>query len=463
MPVNMNLVRLSNQLEQLKGEVRARRDRAMDDDGHPNSDVFRLKNPEITESMGDWVQARTQEAVKLQKEIDDYLKADGAMNEFDELVDLGKEKTRRAPNPTRSEKSLAQSLVESDEFQKLVRGETKSLVFVKDMGLKTLFETITSGAANSVSAESVRSGDYVSLPRTRVTLLDIIPQLPTTNAQIKYDRESVNLSNAAALTQGDIYQESQFRIDEAVATVVRRGTFIQTSEEALEDIPDLQGRLNGSLMRQLQRRIQSDIIGGAPLPAAEYVGTPVDDTNIEGLLDIAAGTTNVLDGNLNQPSGTFINPFTLVEQAMAMVYSNGEADADAIVMHSNDWVQVATLQSTTGSFIARGALNGAAGATEMSLNGIPVVLCNALPENTVLVGDFSNHAVIRDRQSVRVRIQEAMGVPSQVVDASQPTATILSVATAPNGRYNIFTDARFAYYTRRPLAFCRITDFGVPA
>ena len=455
MPVNMNLVRLKNQLDQVTGEVQARVDRSRDDDNHPNSDLFKLKNPEIAQSMGEWLKARTEEHARLQSEIDDYMKADGAMEEFNSLLEIGKQKATHTPLPTPGVKSLSRQLMESDEFKALRDGQVKGMTFNVAMGLKTLFETTGAGAADQVQVESVRSGDYVMLPRTRVTLLDIIPQIPTTQAQVKYEREVTNLSNANPLGQGDIYQESQFRIDEAVANVVRRGTFIQTSEEALEDIPGLQNRLDTSLMTQLMRRIQNDIVGGAPRPAAEYVGTPTDDTNIEGLLDIAAANTNVI------AFATSDNEFTALETAMEMVYRNGEADTSAIVMNSQDWVNVTTLQSTTGNFIARGALEGTSAATPRALNGIPVVLCNALPNNTVLVGDFVNHALLRDRQSVRVRIQEAQGIPAQVIDTSAATGTVAIAQTVPNGRFNIFTDARYAYYTRRPLAFTRITSFGV--
>ena len=58
--INMNLVRLKNQLDQVKGEVQARIDRSRGDDGHPNSDIFELKNPEIKQiRWATWVYDRT--------------------------------------------------------------------------------------------------------------------------------------------------------------------------------------------------------------------------------------------------------------------------------------------------------------------------------------------------------------------------------------------------------------------
>ena len=45
----------------------------------------------------------------------------------------------------------------------------------------------------------------------------------------------------------------------------------------------------------------------------------------------------------------------------------------------------------------------------------------------------------------------------------RPTAVVVLQQTQPAGRYNIYADARYAFYARRGLAFTRITDFGVPA
>ena len=72
----------------------------------------------------------------------------------------------------------------------------------------------------------------------------------------------------------------------------------------------------------------------------------------------------------------------------------------------------------------------------------------------MLVGAFRDYAVIRDKQQIRVRMQEALAVPVGAVNTT--------VQTQPTGRYNIFTDGRMSFYARRGLAFCKITDYGVP-
>ena len=455
MAINMNLVRLKNQLEQIKAEVQARVGRATDDDGHANSDLFKLKNPDLP-PMGEWIAARTAEAQKCQLDIDDYLKADGALEEFDTLIETGKERTKGALVPTTVTRRRLSDITKSEDwaaFSKAAKGNT--LNFDYDINLKSLFETTTSGAADNVSVESVRTGEYVTLPRTRVTILDIIPQLPTTQNIVRFDRETKNLSNVERIAQGAVYSESQFTIEEDNATVTKSGAFIQVSEELLEDAPEMRSRLDGNLTSQMMRRIQDDIIGGAPVNDTEYVGTPTNNTDIEGFLDIPNAQINRIDGNAGASSGEYNNPIDMVENAVEAIYRNGEADADAILMNSQDWLKITQLQATTGQYIARGALQPISMPVERAINDLPVVFCNALPAGTVIVGAFRDHCAIRDRQSVQVRIQEAQNVPVGSINTH--------VQTQPSGRFNIYTDARYAFYVRRAFAFARITDFGVAA
>ena len=451
MPINMNLVRLSNQLEQVKGDVAARVERSKDDHGNPNSDVFRAKNPDIPESLGEWLQARTQEAQQLQLQIDDYLKTEQSLTNFDSLLSTGKEKAQRPISREPGKKfSVADQIFQGDGWDDFreKKSHTREYTSNLQMDMKTLFETTSSGAANTVSIESVRTGEFEMLPRTRVTVFDIIPSAPTSSPSVKYDAEVVNLSAMDAIAQGAVYEESAFRIDEVSVDVGKSGAFIQVSEELMEDMPEFRARIDGSLMQQLMRRSQADIIGGAPIPVGEYVGgAPTNNAGVTGFLDVPAANINVIDGSS-------MNQISVIEDGAEAVYRLGQGEADAILMNSQDWAGMKKLQSTTGSFILRGANAPLAAPVERAIDEWRVVLCNALPQGTIIIGDFANHCMIRDRQAAQVRIQEAQQVPVGL--ASVP------VFTQPSGRYNVFADVRYAFYVRRGLAFCRITDFGTP-
>ena len=452
---NLNLVRKSNELEAVKREVETRVSRSKDDAGNLDSDLFKIKNPDVEQSMSDWITDRTEEATRLQAEVDQYMKAEDSLSTFDELVTTG-QRTNKGPEiKTASGRSLSAELMASDEYASLVDGDTKAMIFDSDVNLKSLFETTLDSATDAVSVESVRTGEYVTLPRTRVTLLDIIPQLPTDDPQVPYDEETKNLSNVQVIAQGAQYQESEFQIEKKIATVYKSGAFIQVSEELLDDAPEIRARLDGSLRNQMLRRIQADIIGGVPVNASEYVGTPANNAGVVGFLDLPSADVNEIDG-------TGVNQVSALEDGAEMVYRIGEAESDAIVMNSQDWVAMKKLQATTGSFILRGANSPLTAPVARQIDEWPVVLCNALPQGTVLIGAFGDHCTIRDRQAVQVRVQESLGVPAQVAPVTGGNAAVAIVNTQPTGRFNIFTDGRLAFYIRRGLAYTRITNFGTP-
>ena len=224
MSSNLNLVRASEKLKATKAEVEARTGRSTDDEGQLKSDVFSIKNPDIEASMGEWLTDRSQEIERLQTEIDDYLKADGALDHIKHIDDLGK-KVDRPPLNGRDKASIADTLFQDERWGDLKAGRIKGFAVDTEVSLKTLFATDAASASNQYSIDSVREDLYLPAPRTRPTILDIIPQLPTTERVVKYAEETVNQSNVSPIAQGDPYLESQFQVVEQSANVVKRGAY----------------------------------------------------------------------------------------------------------------------------------------------------------------------------------------------------------------------------------------------
>ena len=462
---NVNLVKASNKLDMLKKEVTGRTERSRDENGNLSSESFRVMNPDIAKSMGEYLQERTVEAEALKGEIADYMKAETAMGSFDALFSTDGQKSTWTPQPSDLAINLSDQILKSESYDDLAAKRVKSYsgdhdIHLKQLfGQKALFETTSAMAADNVSVESIRTGEYIMAPRTRVSILDIIPQLTTAFPVVKYDEETKNLSGAGSIAQGGTYQQSEFTIEEKSVNVDKSGTFIQVSEELLQDRPEMRRRMDGSLMSQLMRRIQGDIVGGTTLAnATEYIAGAAANANIAGFLDIPDANTNVLNTQTGLMSGEKKNEIESIEEGAELVYRNGIAESSAMLMNSQDWTKVKTLQSTTGSFVLRGANAPLWMPVERMIDDWPVVLCNALPVGTVIIGDFVNYCAIRDRQSVQVRIQEAQSI---AVPAATALTNSVTVQTAPSGLFNIFADVRYAFYVTRPLAFTRITNFGI--
>ena len=282
------------------------------------------------------------------------------------------------------QQTLGEMVTDSSEYKALVAGDAEKIEFMVDAQMPyALFSGMTQHRSN---------------------VLDLIPFIRTTQDKVKFDSE-VPVKNEAGLFDGGTTTDKS-------AELCRRGMFIQVAKSALNDLLDIQSRINGGMSTQLSRRIQSDVFGG-PVPAGvEYVHLPEDvDPPMVGVRDIPLDSINTLDATEGQPEGGFVEPLQMLERAVEMVKHEGDAQADAVAMNSQT---LAWIKSDTAK-----------------ISGTPVMVCNALPKEVVVLGDFANHTAIRYNH-IRVRIAPVPDI----------------------GRYNIFVDLKFTFYVRRPLAFC---------
>ena len=283
---------LRNELKSIQDNVEDLVDKATKN-GKPDSALFKENNPDIDLSLGKFIEQEYNKAEALQARIeaiqnDDQQAINDGLSQFQDLKNRGSQKATNTPLPDDGEQrnDLTAAIMESEEFKEMVAEKKGSMSMMAEMSLKTLFAA-DSNTANTVNVESVRDGDYVPLPRTRVTLLDLIPQIPTTERVVKYDREKKNLSAAQAIAQGAAYSESEFEIEEATANVIKIGCYLQVSEELLDDAPEMRARIDTNLDGQMMRRAQSVVVGGAAMPAGEYVtGADGAISDIVGFLDI---------------------------------------------------------------------------------------------------------------------------------------------------------------------------------
>lgn len=130
------------------------------------------------------------------------------------------------------------------------------------------------------------------------------------------------------------------------------------------------------------------------------------------------------DADANEVNAAGMDELEAIGTAADLVYRVGYADADAVLMNWQVWVDLLASDDS----IRRPPADGS-GPVQGFIEEWPVVLCNELPRGKVLVGAFREYAMIRSYES-----QESEG-----------------------------NDARVAFYLRRPAAFTRITNFGLAA
>jgi HK97 family phage major capsid protein len=378
-----------------------------------------------TDLTGD-LPTRTAEVQRLLKELEDIGKqrdeAKGLEDAHQRVTDMGKflndpATSMRHPSPAdggggqrQATKSLGEFVIEHAEF-KATAGHARKTFSIEqsDVEFKTLFQT-TAG----FPPETMRTGRVVEAALRPIGVLDIIPSTPTDQAAVVYMRETVTTVAAAERAEAGVYAEAEISYAEDSSTVRSIGVSLPVTDEQLEDVPGVQGMIDGRLLFFLRQRLDGQVLNGSG-------GAP----NLRGILNAVTIQT--------QAKGA--DPvFDAIHKAITLVMVTGRAVPNAIIMNPNDWQDLRLTRTADGIYI----LGNPADVGAQRLWGLPVVVTDALAENTGLVGDFANHCELRPRRAAEVQVG---------YDADDFT----------HGIQTIRAGLRTAFVVYRATAFCSIS------
>ncbi len=309
-------------------------------------------------------------------------------------------------------KSLGQQIVEHKVYKEWLSGDRSSPIDIPDYGLaelKTLFST-TAGWA----PESTRTGQLVEAVTRPIQVLDVIPAGQTGQAAVVYMEETTRTHAAAEMAEAASYAEATFELTEKSSTVRKIGTSIPVTDEQLEDVPMVQGYLEQRLRFGVRQRLDGQVLvgdGSAP--------------NLRGIINVVGIQTQAKGGD-PVPDAIF--------KAMTKIRVTGRAQPNVIMLHPNDWQGIRLLRTADGVYI----WGSPSEAGPARIWGLPIVLADALTENTGLVGDFANFCSLFERRGIELKIG---------LDASDFTT----------GKQHMRADMRTAFIVFRPAAFATVT------
>jgi HK97 family phage major capsid protein len=307
-------------------------------------------------------------------------------------------------------KSLGEFVIAHADF-KATLGHSKKVFSLEypDAEFKTLFQT-TAG----FPPETMRTGRVVEAALRPIGVLDIIPSTPTNQAAVVYMRETVTTVAAAERAEGGVYAEAQISYAEDSSTVRSIGVSLPVTDEQLEDVPGVQGMIDGRLLFFLRQRLDGQVLTGNGAPP-----------NLTGILNTASVQTQAKGAD---PT------FDAIHKAITLVQITGRAVPSAIILHPNDWQDIRLTRTADGIYI----LGNPADVGAQRLWGLPVVVTDAETENTGLVGDFVNHCELRPRRGAEVQVG---------LDADDFT----------HGIQTIRAGLRAAFVVYRATAFCMVS------
>lgn len=256
---------------------------------------------------------------------------------------------------------------------------TPMQVEAKDAALKTLLAT-TTGFAPFVP----RSGLIVPLAQRRPMVADLIPQIDTTDAGIRYIEETLFTHAAAATAEGAIKPELALAYAERFLGMTKIAVTIPVTEEQMMDVPQLRAIIDDRMTLDLQLEEERELLQGNPGGAntAEFIGF----LNKTGVQQIPKGV---------------VDDFSAVLKAIIQIENTiGFANVSGGVMHPLDWYAFRTKQDSTGRFIM-GDPGMVGPATLWGKTFIPTI---AEPQGSILLGDFQRFSQIVRREGITFRV-----------------------------------------------------------
>jgi HK97 family phage major capsid protein len=238
-------------------------------------------------------------------------------------------------------------------------------------------------------------------PNRPIRIRDLIPTVPTASNAVEFMRELVFTNNAApqgsvaGIGGGELVAKIKSEITyELVTKPVRTiAHWFAASRQVLSDAPMLQGLLNGRLVYGLDLKSDQQLLQGDGT-GQELDGILVDaDINDVGQLAVGTAAADV-------PAAMIDHIRAAVTACQLFEYYN----MTGLVLNPVDWQILETAKATDGHYLMVAMPTDTATQTVWR---IPVVISNAMPVNTFLIGDWTMGAVIYDREDISVRISES--------------------------------------------------------
>lgn len=288
-----------------------------------------------------------------------------------------------AGEPQRKSKSLGRAFVESAAFTGFSAGQGPTAALDIDIR-NTLFET-TAGWA----PEATRTG-YVDLsPERRATVVDFVPQVPTTQSSEVFMRETTfDDSNVAEKAEGTTFGEAALALTQVSLPNQKIPVWLPITDEQLEDVDKAEAYVDGRLRLMIRKRLDRQMVAGDGI-APNLEGTE----NVSGIQTQAKGADPLLDALkklIDKISDDNDN-------------SGGDADPSVIFIRQAKWQAVELLRTSEGTYIwgdpSRGGPNRAW--------GVPVVPTNAVTATKAVAGDYQTHSYLAVKRGIDVQISNS--------------------------------------------------------
>ena len=299
----------------------------------------------------------------------------------EEVKEMAQKMARGGGSDEIEHKTLGERFV-SDEGVKSWLGDSPSKGKA-DLRLKATLTTSTADAAGAVGAgaDRQRLSGIVTGPERRMTIRDLLTQGQMSEASISWIQETGFTNNAGMVAEGATKPDSDIKLAEQTSTAKVIAHWMKVSRQALDDVDQLRGHIDGRLLYGLALKEEGQLLNG-------------DNTgqNLNGLVTQATAYS----ASFTPTAGTAIDTMRLAMLQAVLA----EYPATGHVMNPIDWARIELTKDANESYI----IGNPQGSISPTLWGLPVVATQSMTVDKFLTGAFSMGAQVWDRWDARVEV-----------------------------------------------------------
>jgi len=291
-------------------------------------------------------------AKKLRKALNTGPNPDGDPNKA-----TGDQDGNPNPGPVRRAKSIGEQFVQSAQYKNLIgKWDTKGAQWSSgaiDIHTKapsdtnTIWEgmpsTTPAGTAGALVATPTVLPGIVDVRFPALVVEDLIPAGETTTPLIRYLKEDPTTIaiGAAETAEAGAYPEGTLTFVKVDSALTKIPVFMPITDEALEDVAQIQSYLNSRLQMFIRQRMQYQLLLGNGT-------TP----NLNGLVTQAAATTVALAGGSGFPASD--NQMDAIYRQITNIRITAFLEPDGIVMDPGTWQDITLAKTALGQYYANG-------------------------------------------------------------------------------------------------------------
>lgn len=326
----------------------------------------------------DEVQKGNQVTTDLKKQIEDQK---GELQKvIDQVVDLEQKGVKLRGLPGEGKSFI--DMIKGDDSYKALSQKSANRAEIEvtksDLAAMKEVKVTSAGIVAPVYDPVIQQGI-----RQELRIRDLLTAIPVTGQQYTYFRELLHARGAAMVAEGGSKPTSNVTFEPATDRVKKIAVWMPVTEEALDDIPQMQGYIQELLRYDLKLEEENQILKGDGL-----------GENLNGLMTQAT----TYDTALTKSGDTSID---IVRRGIYQVRKQSKLSADGVVMSELDWMNIELQKDGENRYL----FANLQGLVTPILWGRPVINSDSMDEGDAdaggefLIANFARAAILFDRMT----------------------------------------------------------------